>query len=201
MPFLTYICSWKCWSIPCRHGQGQNVVLEFHSLAIGWLDSIWIRCWCLPSGSLLHYGLDREDFWGRFKALLCNYFWFGSKNTKWARVSWDDCTMPKEVVGWVLLPIGSYKNAHEQVIIHAFFLGQSNLQLLSIYHITQLQPSCHGLWDSSSHWWLSPDLSIKGGSKVWHHIAQSWKVMVQTVSFLPPSCSEDILQLNLWWKT
>ena len=44
-------------------------------------------------------------------------------------------------------------------------------------------------------------LGSKGGSKVWHHITQSWKVMARTTTYLPPSTPENILQLSMWWRT
>lgn len=71
------------------------------------------------------------------------------------------------------------------------------------YLIKQLQPSQHGSWGPSSLWLFSPNFSIKGGSKVWRHIAQSWKVMACTMTFLSPSlsCLDDILQLNLLWPS
>ena len=44
----------------------------------------------------------------KIKALLCNCLWYGLENKAKARVSWDDCTMPKIVGGLSLI---SPKNA------------------------------------------------------------------------------------------
>jgi hypothetical protein len=63
--------------------------------------------------------------------------------------------------------------------------------------ITQVQTSHHGSWGPSSFWLFSPNFFIKGKSKVWCHIAWSWKVMVRMATFLSPSCLENVLQLNL----
>ena len=56
------------------------------------------------------------------------------------------------------------------------------------------------LLTSSLHWLFSLNFSIKGGSKFWHHIAQSWKVMARMGNFFSPSSPKDNLQLNVWWK-
>jgi hypothetical protein len=45
-----------------------------------------------------------------------------------------------------------------------------------------------------------PNFFTKGGSQVWHHIAKSWKLMAQMVTYLSPFVLEDVLQLNLWWQ-
>ena len=74
------------------------------------------------------------------------------------------------------------------------------MQILPRYCIKQLQPPYHGSWGPSTLWLFSLNFSIKGMLKVWHPIAQLWKVMARTMTFLSPSCLEDILQLNLWWQ-
>lgn len=84
-------------------------------------------------------------------------------------------------------------------IVQALLPGQSNLRILLRYRITQLKPSCHGKWGLSSMWLFSSYLLGQSRSKVWHHIAHAWKVMTCTATFLSPSCSKDILQLNMQW--
>lgn len=41
---------------------------------------------------------------------------------------------------------------------------------------------------------------LKGGSKFWRHIAQSWKMIARLTIFLSLTCPKDILQLKLWWR-
>ena len=84
-------------------------------------------------------------------------------------------------------------------IIQTLLLGQSNLQTLQGYHVKQLQPSYHGSWGHFSLMLFSLKKFIKGGSKVWRHIAQSWEVMACMGDLLFLTCTEDIIQLNLWW--
>lgn len=64
----------------------------------------------------------------------------------------------------------------------------------------QLQPSCSDFKGSYSIWLLSPKFSTKGGSKVWHHITQFWKVMASTVAYFSLWISEEILQHNIWLR-
>ena len=53
---------------------------------------------------------------GRIKALLHKYLWSGSWNTTRARVSWDDCVMPKKVGGLsIISPEDAMKAHHEQI--------------------------------------------------------------------------------------
>lgn len=46
-----------------------------------------------------------------------------------------------------------------------------------------------------------PLFYIKGGSKLWHYMAKACRAMSISISFLPPTTKEDIIQLNLWWST
>ena len=56
----------------------------------------------------------------------------------------------------------------------------------------------HGVYPLCGY---SPQISsTKGGTKVWHHNTQSWKVMARMITYLPPPTPEDILQLSLWWR-
>jgi hypothetical protein len=99
--------------------------------------------------------------------------------------------MPKKVRGLSLISPGdAIKTLMNKLVIQAL------LPRLR-YRITQLQPSPHSPWGHSSLWLFSPQFSIKGGSKAWHHVTQSWKVMAKMVIYLPPIIPEYILQLNL----
>ena len=82
-------------------------------------------------------------------------------------------------------------------ITQALLLGQSNFATFAKiqHHATSTFLSYHGSWSPSSLWLFSLNFSIKGGSKVWHHIAQLCKVMA-----MMDTCSWDILQLILWWR-
>jgi hypothetical protein len=80
-------------------------------------------------------------------------------------------------------------------ILQALLPAQSNVQAILRYPITQLQPPYHGSWGPSSLWLFSLNFYTKGGSKVWHHMAQFWKVMARKVAYaayLSPSILEDI---------
>jgi hypothetical protein len=88
-----------------------------------------------------------------------------------------------------------------QWIIQALLPIKPKLQIILRYRMTKWQRTNHGPWGPSSLWLFSPNLSIKGGSKVWHHITESWKVMARTSRYLPPSTPENILQLSMWWRT
>jgi hypothetical protein len=108
----------------------------------------------------------------------------------------------KKVGGFsLILPHGAMKTLMNKRIIHALLHGKMNLQIILRYRITLLHPSYHSRWGPSSLWLFSPNFSTKGGSKVWNHITQSWKVMASTVAYLSPSIANDILQLNLCWRT
>ena len=139
---------------------------------------------------------------GKIKAFLRNYLWSGSENTTRARVSWDDCTMPKKVGDLSLTsPEHAMKALMSKWVTQALLPEISNLQTVLRHCIKQLQPSTHGPWGPSTLWLFSPHFSTKGGTKVWHHITQSWKGMAKMVTHLIPTIPEDTLQLNLWWRT
>ena len=127
------------------------------------------------------------------KPLLRKYVWSGSENTARARVSWDDCTMPKKVGGLTIIsPEDAMKALMSKWVIQALLLGKSNLQTILRHRIKQLQPPPM----------FSPHFLTKGGTKVWHHIIQSWKIDDgKNVRMPPPTIPEGILQLNLWWRT
>jgi hypothetical protein len=44
----------------------------------------------------------------------------------------------------------------------------------------QLQLPCHGSWDPHL---FSPNFLVKGGSQVWRHVAQLWKMMARMSTF------------------
>ena len=124
---------------------------------------------------------------GKFKALLHNHLWSGSKNIVRDRVSWDDYTKPKKI-GCLRLNLTSHENAMKALMSKwAILPGNSNLQTILRHHIKQLQPSTHGPWGPSTLWLFSPHSSTKGGTKVWHRITQSWKGMAEMVTYLPPT--------------
>ena len=78
---------------------------------------------------------------GRIKALFCTNLWSGSESTTRARVSWDDCTMPKKVVGiYLILPEDAMKALMSKWVIQTILLGKWNLQIILRYRIKQLQP-------------------------------------------------------------
>ena len=109
--------------------------------------------------------------------------------------------MLKKVGGLSLTsPQDAMKAFMSKWVIHALLPGKSNLQIIMSHRITHLQHSLHGPWGPSSLWLFFPQFCTKGGSKVWHHISQSCKVMAKTVTYLSPTTPKDILQLNLWWK-
>ena len=138
----------------------------------------------------------------KIEALLRNYLWSGARKTTRAWVSWDNCMISKKVRGLSLISLeDAMKTFMNKRIIQALLCSKLNLQIILRYRITLLHPSYHGPWGPSSLWVFSPNFSTKCGSKVWHHITQSWKVMASMVAYLPLSIANDILQLNLWWRT
>ena len=60
-----------------------------------------------------------------------NYLWYGFENTTIARVSWDDCMMPKEVgsCSFILLEV-AMKALSSKWILQALLPGMSNLQII-----------------------------------------------------------------------
>ena len=74
--------------------------------------------------------------------------------------------MPKKVEG---LSLTSSEDAMRALmskwITQALLPSQLNLQVLLRYHITQLQPSCHGSWAPSSLWLFSPIFELKVDQK------------------------------------
>ena len=110
--------------------------------------------------------------------------------------------MFKKVGGLSLIsPKDAMKALVSKWVIQALLLSKSNLQIISRYCIKQLQPSTHGPWGPPPYGYSSHNSLQRGGSKVWHHNTQLWKVMPKTIAYIPPTISEDILQLNLWWRT
>ena len=172
-----------CWSIYGVQNHEQTQVLEFHKL----VASKTVPS-CKPSlmSSPCYFfaiWIGTKKGLGEIKALLRNYLWYGSKNMTWACVSWDDCTIRKKIGGMSLtLPEDAMKTLTSKWIIQALPPSKSNPQSILMYGITQLQPSYHDTWGPSSLWLFSPNFSIKGGSKVWRHINQMWKMMVSTIA-------------------
>ena len=79
--------------------------------------------------------------------------------------------MPEKIGGLSLIsPSDAIKTLMNKLVIQALLPSKSNLQIISRYCITQLQPSPHGPWGHFSLWLFSPQFSIKGGSKAWHHV-------------------------------
>lgn len=114
-------------------------------------------------------------------------------------VSWDHCTLLKKV--------GDLNLTSPQDAMGAFVSKWIIQALLSrpIKHASFLEVLyshnwCHGSWDQPFFWLFSPNFSIKGNSKVWHHIASSWEMVAHIVAYLSLSILEDIFQFNLWWK-
>ena len=69
----------------------------------------------------------------KIKALLCICLWYGLENKAKARVSWDDCTMPKIVGGPSLIsPKDAMKTLMGKWIIQALLPGKHSTNLLII---------------------------------------------------------------------
>lgn len=169
----------KCWS-------STHLSLACRTFIVNRM--LMSSLWCFTT---VWVGLKRVLV--NIKALLRSYLWCGTKNMTRTWVSWDKCMIPKKIGG---LSLTSSEDAMKALmskwIIQAIMPDHANMQILVRCRITRLQPSYHDKWGPMSLWLFSPNFSNQGGSQVWWHITQSWKVVVRKVVFLSPSCLEDM---------
>ena len=79
-------------------------------------------------------------------------------------------------------------------VVYALVPGNSNLQVIFIFRINQVDPSPHSRWAPSPLWSFVPHFAYSGNFKVWHHIAQSWRKLIQRIQYVPPTSEEEIVE-------
>ena len=76
-------------------------------------------------------------------------------------------------------------------MVNALVPGNSNLQVIFIFRINQVNLFPHGRWAPSPLWIFVSHFAYSGGLKVWHHIAQSRRKLIERIQYIPPTSEED----------
>ena len=85
-------------------------------------------------------------------------------------------------------------------IVKAMELGESNLQLMLRYRLVRFNPKKGSSWRVSIVWLTNKEHQGVVGSKVWGHIGNAWKIMVEGIFQLPPRMRMELLHANIWWS-
>jgi hypothetical protein len=136
---------------------------------------------------------------GKITTLLRNFLWLGKEHRTRIRVSWHDCCVKRKQGG---LSIINPKDAEVALlskwVVYAFLPGQSNLQTIIRYKLSQMSPNRETKWPRNLQWSLVSHHTSTPGSRVWGRIHRAWSKMCKQLREGRPLCEVDTTSLPLW---
>lgn len=137
----------------------------------------------------------------KLKSSILNYLATGKTEKLRARVSWLQCCQKREDGGINLInPDDVVAALMGKWVVKVLEPSSSNLHLLLRHKLSQFQPYSGGRWDESLEFFFIPKHQTRMGSIVWNRVVPAWKSLLPAISFVPPTCWEDLMSLSWWWN-
>lgn len=135
----------------------------------------------------------------KLKSSILKYLAAGKLGRSRARVSWIQCCQSKQDSGIGLInPEDAVAALIGKWVIKALEPSNSNLYLLLRLKLSQAQPYSGGRWHESLEYMFIAKHQARCGLIVWNRVTPAWKSLLHSVSFVQPTCWDDLMCMS-WW--